>query len=154
MKKFIPFILIMATGLNLIAQSRITIPAQYKNRAEKMPNPSMDYENEGNNNDPAFSNFQLPKSIIMGNTYYDLQSNGGIQNRFHIYDDGSMAVVYTYGTSYPNFPERGTGYNYFDGNEWGPYPTQRVESERTGWPSYAPFGENGEIFCSHLSGAL
>jgi hypothetical protein len=153
MKKFISFMLIMAAGLNLIAQSRIPIPAQYKNQAEKMLNPSMDFENEGNDNDPAFSNFQLPESIIMGNTWYDLQSMAGIQNRFHIYDDGTMAVVYNYGTAFPNFPERGTGYNYFDGNEWGPYPTQRVESERTGWPSYAPFGENGEIFCSHLAGA-
>ncbi len=28
---------------------------------------------------------------------------------------------------YPDFADRGTGYNYFDGNHWGPYPTVRIE---------------------------
>ncbi|MCD4791084.1 MAG: T9SS type A sorting domain-containing protein, partial [Bacteroidales bacterium] len=48
----------------------------------------------------------------------------------------------------PAFSGRGTGYNYFDGNNWGPYPTERLESERCGWPSYAPLGD-GEITACH-----
>ena len=50
--------------------------------------------------------------------------------------------------------DRGTGYNYFDGNNWGPLPAEQVESERVGWPSYAPLGENGEIIVAHGSNSL
>jgi hypothetical protein len=52
------------------------------------------------------------------------------------------------------FPDRGTGYNYYDGSAWGSAPTQRAESVRTGWPSYAPLGETGECFIAHTSTAL
>jgi hypothetical protein len=48
-----------------------------------------------------------------------------------------------------SFPGRGTGYNYYNGTEWGPMPTERLESIRCGWPSYAPWGPNGEIVVSH-----
>lgn len=47
------------------------------------------------------------------------------------------------------FPDRGTGYNYFDGANWGEQPSERVEPLRSGWPSIAPYGENGEILASH-----
>jgi hypothetical protein len=33
--------------------------------------------------------------------------------------------------------------------EWGPKPTDRIESVRTGWPSIAAWGETGEIVVSH-----
>ncbi len=90
---------------------------------------------------------------IIGNSYYDLQSNGACQNRMYYYPDGTIGAVWTFGLDFPNFPDRGTGYNYFDGNNWNTWPEERIESDRTGWPSYAPLGENGEIIFSHYSGA-
>ncbi len=51
------------------------------------------------------------------------------------------------------FEDRGTGYNYFDGNGWQPWPEERIESKRNGWPSYAPLGETGELVVAHLAGA-
>jgi hypothetical protein len=88
-------------------------------------------------------------------TVFDLQSNATIANRFIAWDDGSMAAVATYGVQNPAnyaFPDRGTGYNYYTNYSWNPKPTQRIESERTGWPSIAKLGPNGEIIVSHVSG--
>ncbi len=89
----------------------------------------------------------------VGITWYDLQSNSSMQNRIHKYDDGTIGIVYTFGNVPSGFNERGTGYNYFDGNAWGPNTEERIEADRTGWPAYAPLGENGEIVVSHYSGA-
>ncbi len=91
-----------------------------------------------------------PEEETIGNTYYDLQSNSLLQNRIYRWEDGSIGAVWTRGVEQaPTFPDRGTGYNYFDGTTWGPVPTTRIESEKTGWPSYAPLGPNGEIVVSH-----
>ncbi len=89
------------------------------------------------------------EDIVIGETRYDLQTNSAIQNRIWAYDDGTMAAVWTMGFSDPTFPGRGTGYNYYDGSDWGPIPDERIQSVRCGWPAYAPFGENGEITVSH-----
>lgn len=85
----------------------------------------------------------------MGDTWYDKQSNRAVANRVYLYPDGTAAAVWTYGINATGFDDRGAGYNYFDGNNWGPWPTSRVESVKCGWPSYAPLGENGEILVSH-----
>ena len=88
----------------------------------------------------------------IGTTWYDLQTNHMINSRIQFYPaNSSVAAIWTFGNSPSNFPERGTGYNYFDGTEWLPQPTARIENERTGWPSYAPWGENGEIVIAHLN---
>ena len=88
---------------------------------------------------------------VVGTTWYDLQSNSSMSRRIWAYDDGTIGVVWTRGAEegVPNFPERGTGYNYFDGTSWGPDPSARIENVRTGWPSYAPYGADGEIVCAH-----
>jgi len=85
----------------------------------------------------------------MGDTWYDLQSNRSVANQICLYPDGTMAGVWIYGIDATGYDDRGTGYNFFDGNEWGEWPTLRIESERCGWPVYAPLGENGEIIVSH-----
>lgn len=94
------------------------------------------------------------QDIVIGNTWYDLQSNSSMAQRIYAFEDGVIGATWTRGVqSPPSYPDRGTGYNYFDGNTWGPSPTDRIENLRTGWPSYAPYGENGEIICSHDFGA-
>ena len=97
---------------------------------------------------------QNQEEEIIGISTYDLQSNAACQNRIYLYDDGTIGATWTFSTElYTSYPDRGTGYNYFDGTAWGEDPTQRIESDRTGWPSYAPWGETGEIILSHYSGA-
>jgi len=90
--------------------------------------------------------------IVVGETFYDLQSNSSMANRIFAFDDGSIATTWTRGMQPTSYPNRGTGYNYFDGSSWGDMPAERIEEQRTGWPSIAPYGENGEIVCSHTFG--
>ncbi|MBN3035132.1 MAG: T9SS type A sorting domain-containing protein [Bacteroidales bacterium] len=91
----------------------------------------------------ALEEFQI------GTTWYDLQSNSLLSNRIWLHDDGTIGAVWTMGFESAAFNDRGTGYNFYDGNAWGPQPTARIESLRTGWPSYAAWGEDGEIVVSH-----
>jgi len=85
-------------------------------------------------------------------TKYDVQSNKSTPfGRFYIYDDGTRGAVWTMGFNTSGWPDRGTGYNYFDGTSWGPEPTARIESAKTGWPQYAPLGSNGELIIAHAS---
>ena len=95
----------------------------------------------------------LPEEAIYGNTFFDLQSNTSSPcSRIVAYDDGTVGAAFTFGLAFSAFADRGTGYNYYDGNTWGSYPTQRIEADRTGWASYAAWGENGEINTAHYSG--
>ena len=94
-----------------------------------------------------------PPNELIGETLYDLQSNAGMQNRIYKYPDGTIGATFTFGMIEPTFPDRRTGYNYFDGSSWNPIPVQGIESDRTGWSSYAPWGTDGEIVVAHYSGA-
>lgn len=86
------------------------------------------------------------------NTYYDLQSNSALSNRIAIWPDGSAAFVATMDRSgSTSWPNRGTGYNYYNGSSMGNIPSNRIESVYSGWPSIAPLG-NGEILASHGNG--
>ena len=100
------------------------------------------------NNSQGNVKLLLDESQI-GTTWYDLQTNSQLDNRFYRYDDGSMGAVWTMGFESSNFPDRGTGYNFYNGVEWGPEPMVRIESLRCGWPSYSPWGADGELVVSH-----
>ena len=83
-------------------------------------------------------------------TYYDLQSNSWVSNRMYQLPDGSVGVVATMShQSNQSATDRGTGYNFYNGEEWQEQPEARVEDRRTGWPSIAQWGERGEILISH-----
>lgn len=93
------------------------------------------------------------EGALIGQCNYDLQTYGSMQKRMYAYPDGSVAATWMMGYTTPDWPERGAGYNYFDGTSWGPMPTSRVESVRTGWPCYAPLGPTGEMIVSHYQPA-
>ena len=90
-------------------------------------------------------------------TTYDLQSNSYLANRMYQLKDGSVAVTAIMSNEEydPSFADRGTGYNFAKGGvmgNWGEIPTARVEDIRTGWPSIAPWGAEGEILVNHTEG--
>ncbi len=88
-------------------------------------------------------------AVIM-TTQYDLQSNACLSNRMIAWPDGNVAAVATWGVATaPSFPDRGAGYNFYNGSSWGTQPTARVESVRSGWPSITQLGANGELLVSH-----
>lgn len=95
------------------------------------------------------TNVVQPKTFqetIIGTTEFDVQSNKCIDSRLYLYSDGTLGAAWIYGTG--NMQNRGTGYNYFDGTSWGPAPSVRIESVRTGWASYAPL-DDGEVVIAH-----
>ncbi len=72
----------------------------------------------------------------VGETYYDLQSNGSVDNRIEYNSTtGQVAVAWTTSLGADPYNDRGTGYNFYNSTTWGAKPTARVESIRTGWPS-------------------
>lgn len=84
-------------------------------------------------------------------TYYDLQSNGWCSNRMYQLPTGQVAVVATMNlnSNNPTDATRGSGYNFFNGDEFDDQPSERVEPVKTGWPTIAQYGETGEILISH-----
>jgi len=96
---------------------------------------------------PAANSKSYMEEVLM-TTRYDLQSNDSPQNRIHLFDDGTIGAVAML-SHMDDFTDRGTGYNYYDGSSWGPQPSARVESSKSGWSSYAPWGANGEIVVAH-----
>ena len=87
---------------------------------------------------------------VIGITTYDLQTNGAVQNRILVHDDGTISAVWTMSQEYNNtFSDRGTGYNYFDGASWGAQPTDRLEDSRGGWPSIIALGNGTEASITH-----
>ena len=83
-------------------------------------------------------------------TTYDLQSNGWCSNRMYQLPNGSVGVVASFSHDfYQTAYDRGTGYNFYNGEEWQEQPEGRVEDMRTGWPTIAQWGDNGEILISH-----
>ncbi|MFO8130303.1 MAG: T9SS type A sorting domain-containing protein [Bacteroidales bacterium] len=90
-----------------------------------------------------------PNEVQIGLSYYDLWSNTIIGNRLYRWDDGTMAAVWIYGEEATSFPDRGTGYNFYDGTEWGPIPTERLENRHCGWPNISAWGADGEVNLAH-----
>ncbi|MBK9732617.1 MAG: T9SS type A sorting domain-containing protein [Chitinophagaceae bacterium] len=70
---------------------------------------------------------------VIGTTFYDLQSNNAISDRL-VYNSstGTVSAAWTFSAG-NQATDRGTGYNFYDGTAWGTQPTERVESERTGF---------------------
>lgn len=89
----------------------------------------------------------------IGLTYYDLQSNGSVRPSLINHQNGKFSAVWTQGENVDNFPNRGTGYNFFDGAAWLPIPTGRIENaspnSRSGWPNILVTPNNKEINLSH-----
>jgi len=148
MKKLLLFtiaITICCTQLSLNAQHDVThdpacVVLQYAH-----PDQVQDYS-AGVIGQKAFDN------VVIGTTWYDAQAinYGNVMPRMWAYDDGTIGASWTSAGEDLN-PERGAGYNYYNGTEWGtPDPHVGVPpDERLGTVCYAPWGENGEIICSY-----
>jgi hypothetical protein len=141
------FILVM-TGY---PQTRIHSPKNMRDKAVKV---EKQYTNPSTKNEPEQfrkNGTKDPISEMIGETVYDLQTYSSCQNRIYLYDDGKIGATFTFGMNYAAFADRGTGYNFFNGVEWGPPPLERIESIKAGWPSYCPWGVNGEVSVSFYS---
>lgn len=155
MKRVLLTVFAVVLGISVMAQQqRAHIPSNVKSIKRNVPvnktsdDPARIYKT-GN---PTTKASLTPNETTIGETRYDLQTNTSTQNRFYVFDDGTMGATWTFGLSDGSFADRGTGYNYFDGTSWGPAPSLRIESVRVGWPSYAPWGAGGECVLTHTGG--
>lgn len=91
----------------------------------------------------------------IGETTYDLQTNGSVCNRLVANSDGTIQATWTFSAELnASWSDRGAGYNFFDGNSWGPFPTARIEgSTRTGWPEIVTLANGREVVISHAPAA-
>jgi len=152
MKKLVLLILVLSIGFLGFSQEKVQIKKSIQNISKTMVyvSPTDEVVDMTVASNPYVASYKdLADEDIIGNTFYDLQSNTLLGNRIHVYEDGTIGAVWTRGIESSAFADRGTGYNYYDGSDWGPAPTARIESIRTGWPSYAPWGANGELVVSH-----
>lgn len=150
MKKILLFLVTLSFGVYMFAQERAVLPKAQRDVAVIKPATLIkDLGNQQGTYVPGTKGAGMFSEAWVGNTMYDLQTNSSTQNRLYLYGDGTMGTVWNMGLDPTAFAARGTGYNYYDGTSWGAIPTVRIEPYKTGWPSYAPYGENGEIFVVH-----
>lgn len=157
MKKFILFYIVVFLATNLSAQEKIKIPANIRNISVKKPvNYLIDNANQQGQNTGQAKNIKSTTSIYdeyVGETQYDWQTNSSMSNRCYLYPDATVGLVWIHGLAPPTFPNRGTGYNYFNGSSWD-FPVSPIEPFKTGWPSYTHLGNNGEVVIAHSDADL
>ncbi len=94
----------------------------------------------------------------VGYTWYDYQTNSGMQQRIVEDASGNIQVVWTKAQDTitdPTVAGRGVGYNYYDASSqtWIPGDSNNtsfgIAEKRVGWPSIAPIAGNGEAIFAH-----
>jgi hypothetical protein len=151
MRRTLLFLFVIGLCLPLFAQQRAVVSKELRNRAVKHTPLVKGGETQNNPTIPGEQYKSILEETEIGTTFYDVQSNRGMQERIYLHSDGTLGAVWTRGPQdNPSGPNRGTGYNYFDGNAWGPDPEAAIESgAQAGWPSYVTWGENGEAYACH-----
>ncbi|GAB4327472.1 MAG: hypothetical protein Kow00127_20250 [Bacteroidales bacterium] len=83
---------------------------------------------------------------IIGTTWNDLQAlnYGNVMQRMWSWPDGTVGSSWLCAGENDD-PERGAGYNFFDGSAWGEPNLHVGPPDRMGSPSYAAWGPEGEI---------
>jgi hypothetical protein len=83
---------------------------------------------------------------VIGDTWYDTQTynSGNLMNRIYQYPDGTIGATWMFKAATPP-PDRGTAYNYFDNVAWHGMSNHLGGDANNAFPSYAPWGPNGEV---------
>ncbi|MDA7501958.1 DUF5011 domain-containing protein [Chitinophagales bacterium] len=151
--------LVLLIAGNLTGQSMNQSVAQGKTKAMVQP-VDLDVNQSAKPNtvlEHDFSKSSAP-GVLVGLTYYDLQSNGSIDNRIINHGDGRVTVAWTMSIEGGGFPDRGTGRNSFDGTQWefsGPAQLgamERLEPSRCGWPSIGETESGRQFAVAHYAG--
>jgi hypothetical protein len=159
MKKLLLLSLIALLSVTVSAQKRVRVKSEFMKKTKVV-----EHKQVRDVVSPIEQFTAAPKTLVphpyknsrfteleVMQTKYDLQSNKGVSNRLYAWPDGTLAAVECMGFQEPGYGDRGTGYNYFDGTQWGPIPAGRIEDEWSGWPTITAWGENGEINVAHLN---
>ncbi len=98
----------------------------------------------------TYNNITINK---VGTTFNNQQTNGSVYRRVQVLPNNKVGVTWTTSSDGSPFLGRGTGYNQFNGSTWikGDTSVSRIESQRTGFPSYAfNSNTNEEVVLSHI----
>jgi hypothetical protein len=148
MKKVLLLVFALGIAVSSFAQYRAVSRAKVIAPVNKMKN--IDLPVIGHQPPNSYvSSKSIQDDPVSAVTRYDLQSNTSNERRIYLYPDGTIGTAAILSTQDASWSDRGTGYNYYDGTAWGSQPVARVETIRTGWPSYHPFGVNGELIIAH-----
>lgn len=94
-------------------------------------------------------------SILIGKTFYDLQTNASVGRRVYLHDESQVSAVWTTSPiGEANWPTRGIGYNHKASTTWPSPVNNRLESQRTGWPSIGVLENAGtkyEFVMGHIA---
>lgn len=153
MKKNLLSLFLLLSGAYVLAQTPLELQMQrWAGRADmELSADSEELPYLGQYN--PYVSALVPPDVVIGQCRYDRQSNYSMQRRMYVYPDGTIGATWMRAMLDPGYNDRGTAYNYYNGSTWGQWPTARIETVRTGWPAYAPFGPNGEIVVSHTGNA-
>lgn len=147
MKKTLSLLAIIGSA-SLMAQQPASASSKIANQAVKMNKQVYTGFEEHQYTPYRQTKAGAPSLEIIGNSFYDLQSNASVDDRIH-YDAGSGSVyaAWTFSAN-PSYSDRGSGYNSYDGSQWGSLPAARVDNERTGWPSLV-ITDTSEFIVAH-----
>ncbi len=152
MKRILLFALVIFFGMTVYAQpNRAVIPKALANKAVPAPfKIAEDYMPVMPGNDVVAPKGAPGAGTAIGGTRYDMQTNGSPRTQlYYLPETGNLGAAWIRGmTDAGTYPDRGTGYNYF-GTSWGPAPTTRIETLRTGWGEVLPWNNGGELCISH-----
>lgn len=163
MKKTLLLLCATLSAINFLsAQNAPLFGLKTNFNLKKMPSAPLNMVNDKTGNEliPAISDptittrseGQTPGSIVIGTTVYDLETNGAVARRLLRRSDGTMTAVWTRGFTASSYPDRGTGYAYFDGTSWTcTNPTSRLENMRTGWPCIGILNGNEFMMCHNAT---
>lgn len=140
-----------AQAQNATAQKNVQLRSQIKTTA----NTTLPFIRKGDAAIPLNDNTFYARTgsraggDLVGNTSYDLPTNGTPPNWLLVYPDGTASVAFTGSTETDaDRDDRGTFYNHYDGTAWQETPSARVEDIRTGFPALINVGDH-EMFFSH-----
>jgi hypothetical protein len=152
MKKVVFTLMVLSITLAVAAQQRAVISRSLQDKAVLSPkwNGQADVPVQGVN---TTVNTKSVADEVMGTSRYDNQTNGSMPNRMILWPDNTISASWMRAMLDASYGDRGTGYNYFNGTAWGPVPTDRIETTRSGWPSFNAWMGNGEIVFGHNSTA-
>ena len=95
--------------------------------------------------------------VVIGQSFYDLQTNGAIPTRILNHGDGTISTTWTFSNE-PGTPwsDRGMAYHFFDGTSWVSNPDyqdanniSRVDAARTGFGAIGRITDVGDIIVAH-----
>lgn len=159
MKKIIPILVVAFFCLGqLNAQSSKLLRDVSLLKPAPMPDKSVETLLLNQSTTPAGSANQAASAAAirtikstLGSTIMDVQTYGSTPTRLINFGNGQLSAIWMTGVNFNDgWSDRGTGYNQFDGNNWGAAPSERLEGDvRTGFPSFAGTGSGTEAMFTH-----